>query len=278
MHRKLIGAGSGGQHGSARIRSRGGLHHAPRAARSSTSGPSTHRAASAASPGGALPLGRSRRASKPDQRGVRPGGCGQPACPASAPGSERSRCVCRTSVRPANSPIRHIPLPDRNSPPARTWPTRCTTAEFSFIPTMPASSARTVHERQSRTQRGLAHVLGRSRDTPADGYPAHHLRHPRCRWRVRFDHAAPCLTEGSTPIRFWIKLNPGVDNDLVRIFVDGIDLGQCFTTWENYYRTSPEHAPPPNVNQPAMINSLQFRSSVQVASLPSPAVATCSTT
>jgi uncharacterized repeat protein (TIGR01451 family) len=63
-------------------------------------------------------------------------------------------------------------------------------------------------------------------------------------------------------IRFWIKVNPGPDNDLVRIFIDGRDLGQCFTTWENYYRTAPEQAPPPNVNTPASINSLQFRSSV----------------
>ena len=44
-------------------------------------------------------------------------------------------------------------------------------------------------------------------------------------------------------IRFWIKVNPGIDNDLVRISVDGVDLGQCFTTWENYYRTSPEQRP-----------------------------------
>ena len=41
-----------------------------------------------------------------------------------------------------------------------------------------------------------------------------------------------------------------------------MDLGQCFTTWENYYRTAPEQAPPPNRNTPATINSLQFRSSV----------------
>jgi uncharacterized repeat protein (TIGR01451 family) len=63
-------------------------------------------------------------------------------------------------------------------------------------------------------------------------------------------------------IKFWIKVNPGVDNDLVRIYIDGQDLGQCFTTWENYYRTAEEQAPPPNRNTPATINSLQFRSSV----------------
>src|SRR5512132_514869 len=64
-------------------------------------------------------------------------------------------------------------------------------------------------------------------------------------------------------IRFWIKVNPGPDNDRVRIAVDDRRVGRCFTTWENYYRTAPEQAPPPNVNTPADINSLQFRSGVQ---------------
>ena len=48
----------------------------------------------------------------------------------------------------------------------------------------------------------------------------------------------------------------------MRIAIDNRDVGQCFTTWENYYRTAPEQAPPPNINTPADINSLQFRSSV----------------
>jgi uncharacterized repeat protein (TIGR01451 family) len=77
-------------------------------------------------------------------------------------------------------------------------------------------------------------------------------------------HPGPLLDRTSPhEIRFWIKVNQGIDNDLVRISVDGVDLGQCFTTWENYYRTAPEQAPPPNRNTPATINSLQFRSSVQ---------------
>jgi uncharacterized repeat protein (TIGR01451 family) len=77
-------------------------------------------------------------------------------------------------------------------------------------------------------------------------------------------HPGPLLNRTSPHrIRFWIKVNQGPDNDLVRISVDGEDLGQCFTTWENYYRTAPEQAPPPNRNTPATINSLQFRSSVQ---------------
>ena len=34
-------------------------------------------------------------------------------------------------------------------------------------------------------------------------------------------------------IRFWIKFNPGPDNDVVGIFIDGAGVGRCFTTWEN---------------------------------------------
>ena len=63
-------------------------------------------------------------------------------------------------------------------------------------------------------------------------------------------------------IRFWIEVNRGPDNDRVQIAVDGVPVDRCFTTWENYYRTAPEQEPPPNINTPAIINSLQFRSSV----------------
>jgi uncharacterized repeat protein (TIGR01451 family) len=53
-------------------------------------------------------------------------------------------------------------------------------------------------------------------------------------------------------ITFWMKLNSGADNDLLRIYVDGKDVGQCFTTWEGFYRS---------VSQPVPISdTLQFRS------------------
>jgi uncharacterized repeat protein (TIGR01451 family) len=52
-------------------------------------------------------------------------------------------------------------------------------------------------------------------------------------------------------IKFWIKLNPGPNNDLVRVFIDGVDVGQCFTTWENFYPRVNEEVPD--------INSMQFR-------------------
>jgi uncharacterized repeat protein (TIGR01451 family) len=60
-------------------------------------------------------------------------------------------------------------------------------------------------------------------------------------------------------IKFWIKFNPGPDNDLVRISIGGKDTGECYTTWENFIRANPEGETgavlPPT-------NSLQFRTSV----------------
>lgn len=53
-------------------------------------------------------------------------------------------------------------------------------------------------------------------------------------------------------IKFWMKLNPGPDNDLVRIYIDGQDVGQCFTTWENFYRSASQAVP--------VSDTLQFRS------------------
>ena len=65
-------------------------------------------------------------------------------------------------------------------------------------------------------------------------------------------------------IRFLIQLVPGENNDIVRIFIDNVDIGNelgvCFTTWENYYRLSSEQSQPPNNNTPPNLKSLQFRS------------------
>jgi uncharacterized repeat protein (TIGR01451 family) len=64
-------------------------------------------------------------------------------------------------------------------------------------------------------------------------------------------------------IEWRIHLVPGTANDQVRILIDGRDVGQCFTTWETYYRTAQEQSGPPNNAEPPTINSLQFRTSVQ---------------
>ena len=71
------------------------------------------------------------------------------------------------------------------------------------------------------------------------------------------------LSHGQPHIIEWrIKLIPGGGNDRVQILIDGQDVGQCFTTWETYYRTDPVQAKPPNDGEPPNLNSLQFRTSV----------------
>jgi uncharacterized repeat protein (TIGR01451 family) len=56
-------------------------------------------------------------------------------------------------------------------------------------------------------------------------------------------------------VRFWMKFVPGPNNDIVRIFIDGTDIGKklgvCFTTWENFYRAVQSPVP--------VTNSIQFR-------------------
>lgn len=52
-------------------------------------------------------------------------------------------------------------------------------------------------------------------------------------------------------IKFWMKLHPGPTNDEVAILIDGSDVGQRFTSWENFYRASDDPVPD--------INSLLFR-------------------
>jgi uncharacterized repeat protein (TIGR01451 family) len=61
---------------------------------------------------------------------------------------------------------------------------------------------------------------------------------------VAYDLATPPLARNVPhTIRFWMRLVPGPDNDLVRISIDGQDVGQCFTTWENFYRATNQQVP-----------------------------------
>ena len=57
-------------------------------------------------------------------------------------------------------------------------------------------------------------------------------------------------------VKFSIQLVDGEDNDIVRLIIDGKDvgdsLGECFTTWENYYRHGEGEEPP-------VTNSIEFR-------------------
>jgi uncharacterized repeat protein (TIGR01451 family) len=64
----------------------------------------------------------------------------------------------------------------------------------------------------------------------------------------------------SHTVRFWIKFVPrvnddGTGNDIVRVFIDGHDIGDethtCFTSWEQWYRFGEKREPP-------VTNSLTF--------------------
>jgi uncharacterized repeat protein (TIGR01451 family) len=57
-------------------------------------------------------------------------------------------------------------------------------------------------------------------------------------------------------IKVSMQFNPGEDNDLTRVSIDGTDTGQCFTSWETYYRLWQ----PENVSQSN--SDLEFRASV----------------
>ena len=59
-------------------------------------------------------------------------------------------------------------------------------------------------------------------------------------------------------IRFFMRLVPGPNNDLVRIVIDGRDFGQCFTTWESIFKPVP-----------APIDRLLFRSNGTKGDIPS---------
>ena len=146
------------------------------------------------------------------------------------------------------------------SPAGETEANKEYTAQFSFITTKPAaqpglfiSVSPDSYEGSRMAWVGLDDTDQGTRVTVSDS--------PEVDGKFAY-YDGPLLPRGVPhTIKFWIKVNPGVDNDLVRIYIDGDDLGQCFTTWENYYRIASEQAPPPNRNNPATINSLQFRSS-----------------
>ena len=56
-------------------------------------------------------------------------------------------------------------------------------------------------------------------------------------------------------IKMAIKFNPGPNNDLARVSIDGQDTGQCFSSWENFYRKFQPDMFPTNTD-------LQFRAAL----------------
>jgi uncharacterized repeat protein (TIGR01451 family) len=128
------------------------------------------------------------------------------------------------------------------------------TAQFSFISTMPMAQQPGLYVSISpdEGEGGRMSYIGLE-DTP-DGIHVDFYDTPEPDGEfVGYELATPPLPRDVPhTIKFWIKLNPGPDNDLVRIYIDGHDSGQCFTTWENFYRSVPQPVP--------TNDRLQFRS------------------
>ena len=136
------------------------------------------------------------------------------------------------------------------------------TAEFSFISKTPGAEQPGLNVSVSPDSGEGSRMSYVSLKDTAEGIQATVFDSPEA--DGAFESYDAGLLDRAVPhtIRFEIKLNPGADDDLMRVFIDGRDLGQCFTTWENYYHAIPADKPPPNVTTPTTINSLQFRSSV----------------
>ncbi len=125
-------------------------------------------------------------------------------------------------------------------------------AQFSFISTSPASRQPGLYMTISPDDTQGARMSWVDLEDTPEGIHVH-LSDSSGANGAFVTHDAGVLSRGQPhTIRFWIKVNPGPDNDFMRLFIDGRDLGECFTTWENYYRGRENREPP-------AINSLQFR-------------------
>jgi uncharacterized repeat protein (TIGR01451 family) len=135
------------------------------------------------------------------------------------------------------------------------------TAQFSFISTKPTEFQDRLHMDVSPDNGGGGRMsyIGLD-DTPA-GTDVTFFDTPEPDGAFRAYDLGTLTRNAPHTIRFWIKLNPGPDNDLVGIFIDGGGVGRCFTTWENFYRRLSQTLP--------ISNRLLFRSSGRTGNIPS---------
>ena len=119
------------------------------------------------------------------------------------------------------------------------------TAQFSFISTKPdeEQSGLVVKLSPDNGEGGRMSYIGLY-DSP-DGIEVIFYDTPQPDGEFAgYELATPPLARDVPhTIKFWMKLNPGPNNDLVRIYIDNHDAGQCFTTWENFYRASSQPVP-----------------------------------
>lgn len=127
------------------------------------------------------------------------------------------------------------------------------TAQFSFISTKPTEFQDRLHMDVSPDNGVGGRMSYIGLDDTTAGTDVTFFDTPEPDGAFRAYDLGTLTRNAPHTIRFWIKLNPGPDNDLVGIFIDGGGVGRCFTTWENFYRRASQAVP--------ISNRLLFRSS-----------------
>ena len=109
------------------------------------------------------------------------------------------------------------------------------TAQFSFISTKPNEQQPDLHMDVSpdNGEGGRMSYIGLT-DTPG-GTRINFYDVPEPDGAFKQYFLGTLTRNAPHTITFWIKLNPGRDDDRVAIFIDGAGVGRCFTTWENSY-------------------------------------------
>ena len=127
------------------------------------------------------------------------------------------------------------------------------TAQFSFISTKPAAEQPGLFAAISpdEGEGGRMSYIGLA-DTPS-GIDVIFYATPKPDGEFAAYDLGTVPRDKPHTIKFWMKLNPGPNNDFVRILIDGRDTGECFTAWENLYRHQSQAVP--------TTNTLLFRSS-----------------
>jgi uncharacterized repeat protein (TIGR01451 family) len=116
------------------------------------------------------------------------------------------------------------------------------TAQFSFIPVHPdRQPGLLISVSPDNGHGGRMSYIGL--DDMDDGIHVIFYDTPNLDGKFMGHDLRTLSRNASHTIRFFMRLVPGADNDLVRIFIDGEDVGQCFTTWENFYRATSQAVP-----------------------------------
>ena len=113
------------------------------------------------------------------------------------------------------------------------------TAQFSFISIKPNELQRGLFMSLSPDNGHGGRMSYVGLEDTADGVAVSLFDTPDTDGDFAWHYIATVPRDQPHTIKFWIKLNPGPDNDVLRLFLDGTDVGECFTTWENYYPNAP---------------------------------------